>query len=232
MYNISSSSTDYTIHTLQEEHIKPVVDLFVKVFCDSEPITKHLAIRYQDYEPFAKEVVKKAAKEGLSKVAMDKNHKIIACAIAEDMADPFIPHSAHYPKLQPVFSLLDQLSRPFLEGKKFLSKKILHIWVAIVDPHYRGKGLSTMIDMACIDGAARQGFDFAYAEFTNELSEKVTKQFKTFQLCNKIKYDNFMLESGQRPFEGLTGTATSYVATIRPGVNLHSLPHCYKVTET
>ncbi len=225
-----TTKTEYAVQTLQEAHMKPVIELFVRAFCDSEPITKHIQIDYDDYRPFATEVVDKAIKEGLSKVAINKQGEIIACAIAEDLADPFIPHLARYPKLKPVFALLDKLSKPFTEGKKFQSGKILHIWVAIVDPNYRHQGLSTMIDMACIEGAAKKGFDFAYAEFTNEISEKVTKQFKILNLSNKIQYDDFQLD-GEKPFKGVRGGAAAYVAVIRPGVQLDTLSHCYKVTE-
>src|SRR5579885_2687668 len=222
---------DYKIITLQDEHVKSTIDLFIKSFCDSEPITKHLNIRYQEYEPFAKEVILKSVKEGMSKVAVDKKNRVIACALAEDLADPFIPHLAHYPKLAPIFELLNKLSEPFIKGKKFHKGKISHVWIAAVDQTYRGQGLSTAIDMACIEASARKGFDFAYAEFTNELSEKVTSQFKILKLYNRIKYDDFKTSDGKKPFKGLEGAAASYVATIRPGVKLDSLPHCYTVTE-
>ncbi|VVC75901.1 Histidine decarboxylase [Aquicella siphonis] len=229
--NKTITKTEYTIHTLQEEHVKSTVELFTKSFCDSEPITRHLNVRYQDYEPFAREVVQKAIKEGLSKVAINRQNRVIACTIAEDMADPFIPHAAHYPKLKPVFALLDELSKPFTAGKKFVPGKIVHVWIAAVDQAYRGLGLSTEIDIACVEGAARKGYDFAYAEFTNPLSEKVTSQFKILQLYNKIQYDDFVWENSSMPFKGLEGAAASYVATIRPGVKLDSLPNCYASRE-
>jgi hypothetical protein len=226
------TKVEHTIHTLHEEHTKSVIDLFIKSFCDSEPLTKELHISYQEYEPFAKEVIQKAIKEDMSKVAIDKHNRVIACAIAEDLADPFIPHIAHYPKLSPVFALLSELSRPFLYGKKFVRGKVAHVWIAAVDSTYRGVGLSTETAIACVEAAARKGFDFAYAEFTNELSEKVTSQFKIIQLCNKVRYNDFKWNNGDRPFKNVSGAAASYVATIRPGVKLESLPHCYSVVET
>lgn len=175
--------------------------------------------------------MQKAVKEGMSKVAIDKQHRVIACAICEDMADPFVPHSAHYPKLKPIIALLEELSAPFVNGKKFVKGKIVHVWIAVVDPTYRGHGLSTEIDMACIDAAARKGYDFAYAEFTNRVSENITHHFKVLELCNQVFYDDFFYE-GQKPFKGLHGSADSFVATIRPGVKLESLTHCYQVKES
>jgi len=221
----------YKVVTMQAEHLKGVVELFSKSFCDSEPITKHIGMHYQDYIPFAREVVQKAIKEGLSKVMLDKNNRIIACAIAEDLADPFIPHTAHYPKMKPILGLIEELSNGFLKDKKFMPGKIVHVWVAAVDPAFRGQGLSTAVDMACVEGAARKGFDFAYAEFTNDVSENVTHQFKVLKCLNRIKYEDFNFE-GRKPFAGVKGSAASYLATIRPGVNLDSLSHCYKVAES
>lgn len=225
------TKVDYKIQDLNEEYAKSAKELFIKSFCDSEPITRYLHITHDDYEPFAKEVILKAVKEGLSKVAVDRHNRVIALAVAEDLADPFIPHIAHYPKLKPIFGLLDELSQSFLAGKKFSRGKVLHIWLAAVDQAYRGLGLSTEIDMACIEGAARKGFDYAYAEFTNELSEKVTSQFKILKLCNRLPFNTYMMEDGTMPFKGVEGEAASYVATIRPGVKLESLSTTYTATE-
>jgi hypothetical protein len=152
---------------------------------------------------------------------------VIACTIAEDLANPFIPHLAHYPKLKPVFDLLQKLSDTFFEGKRYLKGKVVHVWIVAVDPAFRGLGLSTEVDMACVEAAARKGFDYAYAEFTSELSEKVSSQFKVLQICNKVTYDTFQETDGSFPFKGVPGRASSYLATIRPGVKLESISNCY-----
>ncbi|MBA3660515.1 MAG: hypothetical protein H0W64_02190 [Gammaproteobacteria bacterium] len=222
--------SDLSIETLTPAHAKSTTDLLVRSFCDSEPITKSLNIAYEDYEPFVKEVVQKATKEGLSKVAVDKQNRVIACTIAEDLSDPFIPKIAHYPRLRPVFALIEELSRPFTGGKKFLKGKIAHVWIAAVDPEFRGQHLFVGVDMACIENAARKGYDFAYAEFTNPVSENVTHQFSVLQLCNRINLKDFKL-GNQQPFEEVEGAATSYVAAIRPGVKLDALERVYTIEE-
>jgi len=223
-------STDYIIETLGHDHVKAVIELFTKAFCDAEAVTHTLGIRYDEYKIFVYEVIQKAVKEGMSKVVLDKQHHLIACTIAEDLADPFIPHLAHYPKLKPLFALLEELSSPFLKGKKFLKGKVAHIWYAAVDAAYRGQGFSTISDMACVEAAARKGFDYAYAEFVNPVSENVTHQFKVLKLFNKVNFAEFQLNN-ERPFTALKGQATAYVAAIRPGINLDSLNQCYRSTE-
>lgn len=225
---MNKTKTEYSFVTLKQEHAKEATDIFIKAFCDSEPITNHLKIEYNEYEPFVQEVMKKAIKDGLSKVALDKKNHVIAVAIAEDMANPFTPNFNRYPRLKTIFTLLDTLSLPFTSGKQFKKGKLLHMWIAAVDDNYRGLGLSTEIDMVTCQSAALLGYEFVYAEFTNDISEKVTKQFKELHLCNKILYNEFRY-NGQIPFKGLQGAATSYVATLRPGITLEALPTCYNV---
>lgn len=223
---MSMVKTDYQITTLSKEHLKSAVELFTKSFCDSEPITKHLNIEYKEYEPFAKEVVEKAIAEGMSVVALDKNNRVIACTIAEDITNPFTPNISHYPKLKPIFHLLDQLDEPFLKGKNFIKGKIAHVWIAIVDSQFRGKGLSTAIDLACTDLAAKKGFYFAYAEFTNPVSENITHHYSVTKLLNHIKFDEFEMEKTQ-PFKGVKGAAAAYLLGIKPGIKLDALENCY-----
>lgn len=222
---------EFAIKTLSDEHVKSTTELFIKSFCESEPITKHLTISPSDYRSFASEVIQKAAKEGLSKVALDNQNKVIACCIAEDIADPFIPKPSHYPKLKPVFTFLEALSKPFLADKKFAKNKIAHVWIAAVDADYRGHKLSIEVDKACGENLARRGFDYVYAEFTNPLSEKIVNQYNIFKRFNLIKFNDYVNDRSQKPFAGLEGYAASYIIVIRPGINLNALENCYKVEE-
>ena len=219
----------YSILTLQKEHIESTVKLFVRSFCDSEPITKHLNMPYNDYEPFVREVLQKAVRDGLSVVAVDENNQAIACTIGEDITDMFVPRVDQYPRMKPIFDLLDDVSEPFLSDKDFTPGKIVHVWIAIVDEKHRGQGLSTAIDSACGELAVRKGFDFAYAEFTNPISENITHHYQALKPCNKIEYDNYTTKQNTQPFKGLKGRAESYVIGIRPGIKIDSLANCYTI---
>lgn len=221
--------TKFTVTPLKKVHAKEVTELFVKSFCNYEPITKHLHVDKKEYAPFAEEVIQKAITDKLSSVALDSDNHVIAFIIAEDIADPFMPRLSRYPKLKPVFDLLTELSKPFMEGKRFAKGKVAHFWIAGVESKYMGQHMFTELDDATIKMAAEKGFSFAYAEFTNEVSEKVTGQFELITLCNRIKYSDFKLQNGQKPFAGLTGGAASYYAAIKPGVKLDSLSKCYTI---
>ncbi len=222
-----NTKTTYTIQTLSREHMQSTADLFIKTFCDHEPITKHLGIQYHEYEPFALSVIQKAVKDGLSVVAVDtKTNRVVACTIAEDMTDLFQPNLSLYPKMKPIFALIEELSLSFLQGKIFEKGKITHTWIAMVDKSYQGKGLSTEIDIACTNLAAKKGYKFTYAEFTNELSEKITHHYPVSKQINVILYNDFTLH-GQKVFAGVKGGSAAYILGIQPNITIDSLKDCY-----
>lgn len=227
----TDKKTNYNVVTLESEHVKSTIDLFIKTFCNYEPITKHLHITADEYEPYARDMVQKAVKDGLSKVAIDDNHKVIAFHIAEDLANPFHPVVSKYPKLAPIIALIDQLANPFVQGKVFHKGKIIHAMIAAVDVNYQGHGLSTVIDMAAIESAARKGFEFAYTEFTNEKSEKVAKHFRLSKEFNSIAFATFEYQ-GKKPFVGLNGRAVSYIAALHPDLTLDQISDDYTLDIT
>lgn len=218
------------IEDLAKKHLKPAVDLFVKSFCDSEPITKHLGITHHDYIPFATAVTTKAIQDGLSKVVLDEKDQLIGLIIGEDLADPFEPNFSLYPKIQPIYGLLEELSKPFMAGKTFKKGKVMHTWIAAIDEKYRSHGIYLELGMSHVESAVRKGFNFIYSDFTNPQSEKIVRQFKVLRLCNKLKYSDYSFES-TKPFKDVEGEATSYITPIRPDIKLESLVDCYILTE-
>lgn len=224
---MNTENKKYIIKTLTKEHQQQVIDLFIKSFCDYEPITHHLKIEKKEYKPFASEVIDKAIKEGLSTVALNQENQVIAFIVAEDIANPFEPSLAHYPHLKPVLDLLSKLSEPFMNGKRFIEGKVAHFWLAGVDKDYMGHGMFSDLNEYTIQMAAKKGFEFAYAEFTNQISEKVTRQFQVIELENRIIYKDFQTKNGQMPFRDVPGGAAAYCAAIKPGIKLDSLEKCY-----
>ena len=220
------TKTGYRILTLGREHMQSAADLFIKTFCDGEPITKHLGIQYHEFEPFALAVIQKAVKDGLSVVAVDDDNRVVACVIGEDITDTFTPTVELYPKMKPIFALIEELSAPFLNGKQFKKGKMSHIWVAMVDETCRGKGVSTEIDLACTNHIAKKGYDFTYAEFTNPVSEKIAHHYKVSKQTNAISYDDFTYQ-GSKPFQAVKGGAAAYILGIKPEVEIEALQNCY-----
>jgi len=215
---------------LTEQYLKPAVDLFVKSFCDSEPLTKYLGITHAEYTPFATAVTQKAIKDGLGKVVLDEKNQVIGLILGEDLADPFIPNFSQYPKMKTIYALLEETGKPFLKGKKFKNGKVLHTWVAAIDEKHRSHGVYIEMGMSHVESAIRKGFNFIYSDFTNPKSEAIVRQFKMLRLCNKLPFADFTYQSS-KPFEDLPGEMTAYITPIKPGVTLDSLPECYTLTE-
>lgn len=229
MVNITiKQKVEYKIQLLTKEYMRSTADLFVKSFCDSEPITRHLNMQYHEYEPFVYQVLQKAVRDQLSVIAIGPDNKVIACSIAEDITDLFVPQLDLYPKMKPIIALLDQLSAKFLQNKIFIKGKVAHVWIAMVDPAYRGLSLSTAIDQACGKVCLDKGYEYVYAEFTNEVSEKITRHYPFSQVMNYIDYEDFTW-GGTQPFLGLPGGATAYIVGIKPGVTSETFEACYQV---
>lgn len=218
------------IDDLTNKYLEPAVNLFVNSFCNSEPATKYLGITPEEYTPFAKAVTTKAVQDGLSKVVLNEKDQLIGLIITEDLADPFKPNLSLYPKMKPLYSLLEELSKPFMEGKTFKKGKVLHTWIAAIDEKYRTHGIYLELGMSHVESAMRKGYRFIYSDFTNSYSEVIVRQFKLLRLCNKIKYSDYVLES-TKPFANLEGEATAYIAPIDPQATMESLSECYTLNE-
>jgi histidine decarboxylase len=225
------TKSGYKLCTLGREHMQSAAELFTKSFCDDEPITKHLGIQYSEYEPFVLAVIQKAVKDGLSVVAVDDANRVVACAIGEDIADPFKPNLVLYPKMKPIFAIMEALDEPFFQGKTFKKGKLAHTWIAMVAKDCRGKGLSTEIDLACTNHIASKGYDFTYAEFTNDISEKITHHYPIAKKINEIAYANFTYK-GQKPFQGVNGGTAAYILGISPTARIENLKDCYTSEKT
>jgi len=218
--NISpDNKSEYKITTLDNIHIESTAKLFTTVFCEGEPLTRHLQVPYDDFYPFAKEVVEKAATDKLSMVAVDHENKVIACIISEDISDPFMPNVNAYPTLAPIFEFIERLSKSFTHARVFTEKKIAHMWVTAIDNKYKGKGLSKKINDAGETKLKEDGFEFGYAEFTSEINERWMNKFDVFERCSVLKFED---QTDER-LKGLPGRATSYVWPMIPTVNFLTL---------
>lgn len=225
----TETKVNYTIKTLESEHVKSTIDLFIKAFCDYEPITKAINISHEDYEPYARDIVQKAVRDGLSKVALDENQKVIAFNLSEDLANPYHPDLKKYPKMAPIVALITELTQPFLKNKVFNKGKVLHPMVCAIDPSYQGHGMSTAINLTTLESAAQKGFQFVYTEFTNELSEKSAFHFKSYKAIKEIKYKDFLFE-GKKPFGALDGRIVAYIVAIAPNVTVADFEKTYQLT--
>ena len=223
------SNPNYHFEQLQEKHIDEVCQLFTDTFVHSEPMTHYLHMDQKKYSIFAREVTEKAAKDGLSIVAMDKD-KIIACALVEDINDAEDINADFDNKFSYILALLGQLGENFFQDKKFPRKHIAHLFITAVKKEYRRQGLSTQINYRALDLAADAGYDFAYCEFTNIYCERGTipHLHTDKKLIGSCVYHEFTFK-GKKPFAHLKGSANSYLWPLHPEAKLTYEIHAKKI---
>lgn len=211
---------NYRYDVLKEEYFEQAVNVITHSFCEYEPMTKYLGITSAEFTPFAKILVKKAIKDGLSIVALD-NNKVAACTIVEDIANPFDINMDIDRRFKIIFSLLEYLGNEFFRERAMYKGHIAHLFITAVDKDYHGQGLSRKINFESIRLAKERGFDFMCCEFTHDFNEKGTViHLKNSRLLIKsCKYREFIY-NGKKPFAELDGHASAYIWELREGAKL------------
>lgn len=210
-----SRNHSYRYDIMKKKHIKGVISMFTRSFCDSEPMTKYVDMDYASFSVFAEKVAKKTATSGLSVVALD-GEKIVACALVEDITDPVNLNIELSPKFQYIFALLDDLTSSFLKNQTFSPHYLAHLFITAVDEEYRGQGLSKQVNFRAMAVAASKGFSYMLSELTNHLNEKGILHHLQFKktLIRYIDYNTY-IHDGVRPFKGLDHGASGYVWALR-----------------
>lgn len=210
----------YQYKILQHEHYEQAVKVITRTFCGYEPMTKYLGITHQDFIPFAKLMVEKAIKDGLSIVALEGGN-VTSCTIVEDMADPLQITINIDPRFKVIFSLLAHLGSNFFPEKNIEKGHLAHLVITAVDQHYFGKGLSKKINFESIKLAKKKNFDFMCCEFTHRYNEKGTVKnlINSKLLIRSCQYKDFIFE-GKKPFEHLEGSASAYIWELRSEAKL------------
>lgn len=203
---------------LQEEHISGAAEIFTRAFCDDEPLTKYLGISYDAFRPFATQVAIKAAKDRLSIVACNRAGKVVGCAIAEDIIDPF--NIADFKIIRPIAQFLEMVSAPFSD-MRFKARSVMHLFVTAVSNEARGLGLSTLLNQACVTLALQNGFSYFSVEFTSEINERFMSRF-TDHMRYELRFKDFVMD-GKKPFAQLEGRACAYISSAAPYVLLKDI---------
>lgn len=222
--NVQMADTDLSkahVSILKPEHVREVVELYTKDFCDNEPLCKYLHITYDEFKPYAQEVVEQSVNEGLSVVGLDAADRVIGCVLAEDIVARV--KTREYPFLKPIHMLLNTLSMPFTE-KKYKKNSIVHIWITAVMEELQGMHLSTILNNACVALALHHGFSYVFAEFTSPINERHMNRFPDYMKC-ELKFKDFLLD-GKRPFANLEGAATAYICSAAPHIRLADIELC------
>lgn len=210
----------YHYQILQNHHIEQTVTMFTHAFCDAEPMTHYVKMDYHSFLPFAEAVVRKAARDQLSIIALDQD-RVIACALVEDFMHPLNIDFEMDPKFKYIFSLLEKISGEFFKDKKIPSRLIAHLFISAVDAKYRGLGISKQVNFRAMALAEKHKYAFMLSELTNYINEKgIIPHLKgaKLQIGSQV-YQDYIFE-GTRPFENLMGSAHSFLWELHPDAKL------------
>jgi len=211
-FNINNDK--YKIKILSESYQTQVVALLSTCFYEEEPLTYYLDVSQREYFQFITDVVKHATLDRLSLIAVDQGNNVIACCIAENFNNPFRPDTQYYPGMVVLFDFLHTLQQNFTLLSTVKNKKILHITMTAVDKKLHVRGISKNIDfITCKHAAERYGFDFVYAEVTNQIRKKVIETFDIMG-SSSVTYESYIVD-GYQPFNKVNGSATAYLIPLK-----------------
>lgn len=205
---------EYEFTVLEDKHVEQATQVVNRAFCKEELMLKYLNVTEDEFLVFTAEVVQKAAKEGLSVVGLH-NGKVVACVIQEDVADPITLESKISPKLEIVFSFLDDLRKDYFEGNNFDKKRMIHLFMTAIDPNYMSKGLAKMVNYEAMKLSYQKGFAFVTGEQTHPLNGGITRYPEKSYVPARAQYKDYVYQ-GTKPFAKLENEAKLFIMSIRP----------------
>ena len=184
----------YELFSMEEAEC--MVHVVSHAFTGFEPMTTALEVSYEDFCPFMRKLAVKAAKEELSIIARNvEDGKVLGALVCEDlMGDPPEGLEEITPMLEPIFTLLDGLSEPYKQRKKFSYGDCLHVFMIAVLNNATGKDIAQeMINQSMIN-AREKGYTQASTEATGVISQYIFKEKYGFEKLEETLYHDFLFE--------------------------------------
>ncbi len=154
--------------TLENHHIDGVAECLANSFSEREPLARHLCITKDEILGFTRDLSTKAAKDNMSIVVIDEENsdRIVGCSIAGDLNSDFIPLHEYSSNIQVIFSLIEELSAPFLSQHH--TKKIAHVWVTAINEKHSQKYIAQTAHIELAILLRNKGYRYYYCEITNK----------------------------------------------------------------
>jgi ribosomal protein S18 acetylase RimI-like enzyme len=190
---------------LQEKDLEETITLLSNIFPSKEPVTKSLDITAEEFRYFAEIYCKKAAREGLSVIAKDKNNKdkIVSFIISEDL-DHEQPEGIEKvgPKILALIALVDALEEDIKSNKKEGERRF-HLFLGGTDKEYENRHILTILNEEIMKLAKNKHFTSAVVEPSGFATQHMFKKFG-FETRNMIEYKTFLYE-GKNVFKNVEG---------------------------
>lgn len=191
----------YTL--VDEKDLDQVTQLVALVFTDgSEPVTRELNVRPDDFARFVRSFFPKFLREGLSIVARDAvTGEVVGAQLNDDMGTELPDPDGLYEWAEPVMGLLGELDGRYFGDRVVEPRQYAHLFLVAVSPLYRRKRISPQLLELSLAVAAGKGYKKATAEATGLISQHVLRK-AGFEPRVEIPYAKFEY-NGYRPFQGI-----------------------------
>ncbi len=196
-----SATSPIVLAGLRRDDADDVARLFGDVYARREPLTVAVGESAGRVADWMRDVLMKAAGEGLTRVARRAGTgELVGALIAEDGASPY---PADGDDDDPIHALLTGLARDYRAGRTVPPGEWLHLSLLVVADAAAGQGVATRLIAACISDAARRGWRHAYTEATHPGSQRA---FARLGFETRLRRDYATWDfRGRRPFARVAG---------------------------
>lgn len=204
-------------HTICIEPVRPdeteaLLDLYVDLFYDREPLTTCLGLGRERMEAIARGVYLGATDNPISMgwcwMARDcmAAHRAVGFVVCDD---PFTDGQVDIPgnltdeeheKVMHVQALMEAIRAPLTDRSPLGAGQCLHIAAIGVAPGYEGAGIATSLLQTALSSARTRGFAHVFAECTS-LASRACHERNGFECLHRVSADTFS-HHGVSPFAG------------------------------
>jgi len=176
--------------------------LLGEVFTRGDPPAVAVGLTPLEFEAMVRLYCSKAAAEGLTIVARRAgSHEFVGALLAED-SDSEAPEGVESlsSKFDPIFEMLAQLETEYRAARAAHVRSV-HLFLLGVTESAAGQGVAQHLVSACLEHAARRGFQLAVTEATNPISQHV---FRKLGFAERVwrSYEDFRF-NGQAVFASI-----------------------------
>lgn len=197
-------SVNFEVKKIETTRIEEAANLVLSVFRDREPLSNAIASDSPEFSQYILELTRHCSETGLGFIAIDKESDQVAGAIlAADLAGALNAQNNDAEKHNnPISSLVLDLNRQYFGKGQLDENMYLNIKFVATDSTFNVKGAVNEMIAATIDEAKAQGFHFAQAEATGNISQHIFINKFDFEDKGLIKYSDYEYE-GTKPFASI-----------------------------
>ena len=207
---MSTDNQAISIDEVQDPEIDALLNLYVELFHDREPLTRCFGFSKERMIAFARTLYagshSSSLSQGLCWVARDpaKENQAVGFIVCDDLVaahaqEPLEDLAAQEAEMvSAVGALMEEIRSPIKEALALGEGVNLHVAAVGVAPGYEGKGIARRLLQTALSTARDRGFQYAFSECTSNAS-RILHEKCGFEVLNSVSINTFVV-NGRRPF--------------------------------